>query len=138
MTRIASRSSAAVFATVAALSLTRAAGAEESQPVPADAAARAASVQKLSDEGAALYQARDFNHAIDKFQRAYAVDPDPNLLYNIAKCYDALGDNKTAIEKYEQFINSPGADSAARVKAQESVRVLTGGAAPAGALIGRF
>ncbi len=123
---------------LAALATTAVAAADEP---PSDPAARAAVVQKLSDEGVTAYQARDYRKANDKFQQAYAIDPDPNLLYNIAKCFDALGDKQTALDKYELFINSPGADSNGRVKAQEAVRVLRtsmsgGAAAPAGAPAG--
>ena len=130
MTRVASRSFACVLAMTASLSVTGAAAAQDAPPTPTDAAGRGAAVQKLSDEGAALYKARDFRSANDKFQQAYAIDPDPNLLYNIAKCFEALGDKKTALEKYELFINSPGADSGGRVRAQEAVRLLKGEPSP--------
>lgn len=119
-----SRLAVSVSLLLAALATGSPAAADE--PVPTDPAARTAFVQKLTDEGLTAYQARDYRKANERFQHAYAVDPDPNLLYNMAKCFEALGDKQTAIEKYEIFINSPGADSSGRVKAQEAVKVLRG------------
>ena len=92
---------------------------DTSEPAP-----RAAQVQRLSDQGATAYQQRDYRRANELFQQAYAIDPDPNLLYNIARCFEALGDKQTAIEKYELFISSPGADSKGRLRAQDAVRLL--------------
>ncbi len=127
MTR--SRVAVSVSLLLAALATGSPAAADDA--VPTDPVARNAFVQKLTDEGLTAYQARDYRKANERFQHAYAVDPDPNLLYNIAKCFEALGDKQTAIEKYELFINSPGADSSGRVKAQDAVKVLRSSPAPA-------
>jgi hypothetical protein len=114
--------------TLAALLTNARAYADGPQPTapssPPAASASQTTAQALAEEGAAFYRARDYRRANDKFQQAYAVDPDPNLLYNMAKCYEALGDKQTAIEKYEIFINSPGADSGGRVRARAAVEVL--------------
>ncbi len=102
--------------------------------VPASAAneARAAgaapanqsNVATLNEEGAALYAARDYRRAIEKFIQAYAVDTDPNLLFNIARCYEELGEVDAAIEKYETFLKTPGADTRGRQRARESLATL--------------
>ncbi len=81
-------------------------------------------VAQLNEEGAALYAARDYRRAIEKFIQAYAVDPDPNLLFNIARCYEELGETEAAIEKYEVFIKTPGADARGRQRARESLDAL--------------
>jgi tetratricopeptide (TPR) repeat protein len=92
---------------------------------PAEApAAGSKSVAQLNEEGAAFYQQRDYRRAIERFIQAYAMDPDPNLLFNIARSYERLGEVDAAIEKYEQFLNTPGADASGRSRAQESLRVL--------------
>jgi tetratricopeptide (TPR) repeat protein len=83
-----------------------------------------ASVAQLNEEGAALYSARDYRHAIEKFIQAYAIDTDPNLLFNIARCYEELGDIDAAIEKYETFLKTPGADTRGRQRARESLQSL--------------
>lgn len=80
--------------------------------------------RKLADDGASFYHAREYRKALEKFQAAYAVDPDPNLLYNIAKCHEALGENPQAIEKYEHFLREPGSDPGGKLKAEESLKVL--------------
>jgi hypothetical protein len=81
-------------------------------------------VAQLNEEGASLYAARDYRRAIEKFIQAYAVDSDPNLLFNIARCYEELGEVDAAIEKYEAFLKTPGADTRGRQRARESLQVL--------------
>jgi tetratricopeptide (TPR) repeat protein len=88
------------------------------------AASSPTSVAQLNEEGAALYAARDYRRAIEKFIQAYAVDTDPNLLFNIARCYEELGDVDAAIEKYETFLKTPGADTRGRQRARESLAAL--------------
>src|SRR5688572_30400720 len=77
----------------------------------AAAPANQANVAQLNEEGAAFYAARDYRRAIEKFIQAYAIDTDPNLLFNIARCYEELGEVDAAIEKYETFLKTPGADT---------------------------
>jgi len=88
------------------------------------AATSPASVATLNEEGASLYAARDYRRAIEKFIQAYAVDSDPNLLFNIARCYEELGEVDAAIEKYEAFLKTPGADTRGRQRARESIQAL--------------
>jgi hypothetical protein len=86
--------------------------------------ARAARTAELNEAGARLYRERSYHRAIEKFVEAYATDRDPNLLYNIARCYEELGDTRSAIEKYTAYINAPGADAAGRLRAEQSLRAL--------------
>src|SRR5436309_16119301 len=67
---------------------------DASPPVPA------ASVDALVEQGFAAYHARDYRRAAETFLRAHTIQPDPNLLFNIGRCYEALGDRAAAIEKY--------------------------------------
>jgi tetratricopeptide (TPR) repeat protein len=94
--------------------------ANETRPVSA-APANQTSVAQLNEEGAALYAARDYRRAIEKFIQAYAIDTDPNLLFNIARCYEELGEVDAAIEKYETFLKTPGADTRGRQRARDSI-----------------
>jgi hypothetical protein len=91
---------------------------------PTAAPANTSSVAQLNEEGAALYAARDYRRAIEKFIQAYAIDSDPNLLFNIARCYEELGETDAAIEKYEAFLKTPGADTRGRQRARESLAAL--------------
>jgi len=109
--------------TIAALGLAPAAArAADNRASPAPA--NASSVAQLNEEGAALYAARDYRRAIEKFIQAYAIDSDPNLLFNIARCYEELGEADAAIEKYETFLKTPGADTRGRQRARESLAAL--------------
>lgn len=78
----------------------------------------------LSAEGLASYRAGEYRRSGEKFLQAYALDPDPNLIFNVARCYDALGDTAAAIEKYEAFLKAPGADLYGRRHAQANLHRL--------------
>jgi len=80
-----------------------------------------ARIAELNETGARAYAERNYRAAIEKFVEAYAIDHDPNLLFNIARCYEKLGDLGAAIEKYETFVAAPGADTEGRIKAKESL-----------------
>jgi tetratricopeptide repeat protein len=82
------------------------------------------SLEQLNEEGASLYAAHDYRRAIEKFIQAYAIEPDPNLLFNIARCYEELGEAEAAIEKYEAFLKTPGADPRGQTRARESLAAL--------------
>ncbi|HEX2731508.1 MAG TPA: tetratricopeptide repeat protein [Polyangiaceae bacterium] len=81
-------------------------------------------VTRLNEEGMGLYKLRDYRRAVEKFIQAYAIDHDPNLLFNIARCYEQLGDVEAAIEKYEEFVKMPGADTQGRQRAYDSLNQL--------------
>jgi tetratricopeptide (TPR) repeat protein len=88
------------------------------------AAEASAEVTRLNEAGSELYKIREYRRAVEKFIEAYAIDHDPNLLFNIARCYEQLGETEAAIEKYEQFSKMPGADTDGRQRAEESLRKL--------------
>ncbi|HEX2657016.1 MAG TPA: hypothetical protein VHU40_02035 [Polyangia bacterium] len=108
-----------VFGLVMLLFASSGARADESE-----ASSRFASASKLSDEGLSLYKVRDYRHAIEKFLQAFALEPDPNLLYNMARCYEGIGDRDNAIEKYEDFLAKPDADPQGRYRATDALRTL--------------
>jgi tetratricopeptide (TPR) repeat protein len=116
------RSSFALLASAALALAPSVARAADNRPGPAPA--NASGVAQLNEEGAALYAARDYRRAIEKFIQAYAIDSDPNLLFNIARCYEELGETDAAIEKYETFLKTPGADTRGRQRARESLNAL--------------
>jgi hypothetical protein len=116
------RSSLALLASAALALAPSAARAADNRPSAAPA--NTSSVAQLNEEGAALYAARDYRRAIEKFIQAYAIDSDPNLLFNIARCYEELGETDAAIEKYETFLKTPGADTRGRQRARESLTAL--------------
>ena len=78
----------------------------------------------LNEQGLALYSARDFRHALEKFVGAYALEPDTNLLFNIGRCYEQLGESDAALEKYQQFISEPGAPATGVARARASIDAI--------------
>lgn len=103
------------------------AGARGAEPTAAERAFR------LSDEAAASYRAHDYRRAIEKYASAYELDPDPNLLYNQGKCYEALGDYPAAKDRYGEFLSKPNGDVNARKKAGDFVAKFNAGAYGGGA-----
>ncbi|MCU0683504.1 MAG: tetratricopeptide repeat protein [Polyangiaceae bacterium] len=89
-----------------------------------NATKRAQTVTRLNGEGTAFFKARDFRRALDRFNEAYALEAEPDLLYNIARCHEALGETATAIAKYTRYVEEPGADAEGRARAQEKLRSL--------------
>lgn len=82
---------------------------------------------RLSEEGVEFYKARDYRRAVEKYATAYELDPDPNLLYNEGKCYEALGDYPAARDKYNEFLSKPNGDVNARKKASDFVAKFNAG-----------
>ncbi len=102
---------------------------------PAAAAERrdgppAISFDALVEQGLVAYRARDYRVAAEKFLQANAMQPDPNLLFNVARCYEALGDTRGAVEKYRLFLASPDIEPGGRQRAEERLRILRRAAAP--------
>ena len=89
------------------------------QPSPGDAR-----VVELNERGSSLYAEGDYRRAVELFLQAYAVDGDPNLLFNIAACYEGLGDRDGAIEKYRAFLADPNADPEGRPRAEGAIARL--------------
>jgi tetratricopeptide (TPR) repeat protein len=114
------------FRTVALLAVLGATTApvRAAEPVREGESSNDARVAELNETGAKHYAKRNYRLAIESFIEAYAIDHDPNLLFNIARCYEELGETAAAIEKYQAFIAAPGADADGRVRAEASLRSL--------------
>jgi tetratricopeptide (TPR) repeat protein len=82
-------------------------------------------VVELNEEGSELYAAGDYRRAAERFLQAYAVDQDPNLLFNVASCYEGLGDLDAALEKYRAFLADPAAEAEGRPRAEAAIERLT-------------
>lgn len=101
-------------------------------PAPAAAQARpesgerdkVAEVERLYAEGAALYRAGKYRPAIALFKQAHGLIPVANLLYNIARCYQAVGEIRPAMSYYKRFMEHDDADAATRKKAAQRHRML--------------
>ena len=80
---------------------------------------------ELNEWGSRLYAAGDYRRAVELFLQAYAIDQDPNLLFNIASCYEGLGDTDAAIEKYRAFLDAADAEPEGRPRAERAIDRLT-------------
>lgn len=62
--------------------------------------------QKLNSEAIALYKEGKYKEALQKFNQAYQLKPNPVTLYNIARCYHNLGNLPSAMEYYKKYLKS--------------------------------
>jgi tetratricopeptide (TPR) repeat protein len=60
---------------------------------------------ELFKKGADAYRQGDFQHAIELLDEAYALDPQPVLVYNRARAAEGLGNLDEAIAGYEKFLS---------------------------------
>jgi len=81
-------------------------------------------VEGLSKEATSKYREKDYAAAIELFQKAYEIEPVPNLLFNIAKCYEKLEQWDPAIEYYQKFVVEPDVDKSARQSALDRIDAL--------------
>lgn len=59
---------------------------------------------ELFDQGRQAFKASKFQESIDLIKEAYALEPAPVLLYNLAKAYEGLGDLENATATYEKYL----------------------------------
>jgi tetratricopeptide (TPR) repeat protein len=65
------------------------------------AKARAADLFQQSVDS---YRKGDFRTTIAQLNEAYALDPQPVLLYNLARAYEGVGDGDSAIDAYQRYL----------------------------------
>lgn len=76
------------------------------------------------NRGGELYEQRRYTEAIAAFERAKAIRPLPAFDYNIARCYDRLGQWQKAVESYRRYLAAAGdAKDAAETRARVEVLV---------------
>lgn len=87
--------------------------APDAEPMTAESADvrldRTRQVERLHAEGVALFKAQQFQVALERFEEAKSLIPDPVLTYNIARCNEALGNLAAAEAAYSDV----GADASA-------------------------
>ncbi len=81
----------------------------DDEPAPADEEARA-----LFTAGRLAFEQGHLERALEHFERAYALSPQPGLLFNIGNTYDRLRQDERAIEHLERYLaevpDAPNAD----------------------------
>lgn len=91
---------------------------------PAPAADVQSEVERIYAEGAALYKSGKYRAAVEKFEQAYALYPEPNLLFNMGRAYEALGELDQAILKFKLCARHPQAAADVAARARDKLAVL--------------
>lgn len=87
---------------------------------------------RLFTEARSAYDVRDYGTSIARLEEAYALLPEPNILYRIAEMHEELGQRDQAIASYEAYLTArPGAPNTAVVRTRvERLRAEKEAAAP--------
>ena len=101
-------------------------GAPESPAEPASPTESGAQTEDIDDAARAAYEARDYDTAIELFERALEDTGDPNYLFNIGRVHEEAGRLEPAVAFYERFLDQPGVALEARAATLERVKVLRG------------
>ncbi len=80
--------------------------------------------EALSAEAVTHFQNKEYDRAITLFEQAYAIDPQPNYLFNIGRVYEEKGDLEAAVDHYQRFVSQPGVDLDSRQEANTRLKVL--------------
>lgn len=89
-----------------------------------DALAQGEQFSALVNEAMNHYRARRYAQAIEKFEAAYAVSPQPELIYNIARANEKSLERDAAIAAYERFLGLEGTTADLRAKALDALTAL--------------
>lgn len=80
--------------------------------------------KRLLADAQEKYAAEDFEGAAKAYEAAYAIKQNPNLLYNVARIYEKMGEFETALGFYERFAKEPDIKLSARKDAIERLKAL--------------
>lgn len=95
--------------------------AQSDRPEPGGRIAR---FDALVQRGVASFRSGRYLEAARAFEQAYAIDPQPALVYNQARSFERALESDRAIAAYERFIQLPGTTAALRAKALETLDAL--------------
>lgn len=112
-------SSAAVLALLVAL-----AGSSQAGPGRPSHAAELASYKDAVADGTIAFREGRFADARAAFERAYAIHPDPVLLFNIASCWRRDGHAVQAVAAYLRFLDHAPSTDPRRRLATDTVAAL--------------
>lgn len=122
------KSRAALIAVLTILCSAGLAAAEQSEAQPAPAPAPPPETgddfDALVARAVAAYEAQRYDEAVELFERAYAIQPQPELIYNIARVYERAVRRQEAVEQYERFLELPNTTADLRARALESLQAL--------------
>jgi tetratricopeptide (TPR) repeat protein len=70
----------------------------------ADDTKQGSRARELFREGAERFKSGDFRGALERFEQAYQLDPNPILVYNMARAHESLGDIEDAMVAYQHYL----------------------------------
>lgn len=76
-------------------------------------------MEKIAAVAIQHYQNANYRAALAQFERAYDAYKEPNILFNMARCYDKLGEFVKAEDYYNRFISEPYIGEGERKTARE-------------------
>jgi tetratricopeptide (TPR) repeat protein len=82
-----------------------------------------ANAQAKFRAGATAYREARYKDAIDLFLAANALDPHPELIYNVGQAYEKLGDVPNALRSYRDYLRA-APDAGDRATVETSIRNL--------------
>jgi tetratricopeptide (TPR) repeat protein len=82
------------------------------------------SFKGLVDAGLEAYAAKRYADAIAAFEQAYQLQPEPELVYNVARAHEKALHRDEAIAAYERFSRLPGTTAELRTKALGALESL--------------
>jgi tetratricopeptide (TPR) repeat protein len=74
------------------------------------------------DQGRTEFAAQHFDKALALFRDSYQLAPYPDLLFNIARCYEAMNQYRDALDSYDRYLVVNPGDEEARRRANEMRR----------------
>lgn len=80
--------------------------------------------EALSDQAVEAFGDERYDESIALFEQAYALNANPNYLFNIGRVYEEKGDLAEAVSHYQRFVSQPGVDIDAREAATARLKVL--------------
>ena len=89
-----------------------------------DDGAQALTYDDLVEMAQERFEAQRYEEAVEALDQAYALKPNPNLLYNKARILEAKGDLELALTSYEAFAVAPNVELEYRRETLERIRVI--------------
>jgi len=77
--------------------------------------------------GVEFYEQKRYPEAIREMLAAYQAIPDPTLLYNVARIYEAMGQSELAVDYFTRFVKADDADPDTVQEALEHMAAIQGG-----------
>jgi tetratricopeptide (TPR) repeat protein len=80
--------------------------------------------ESLVEQARIKFKDKDYVGAVALFERAYAVQPEPAILFNIGRIYEEANNIDAAIAYYEKFIADESVEMSQRDKALQRLQAL--------------